>query len=412
MAPVTVLGCIATGISVYVVLAAKRIDVFMFLLGTQFLRAVLRIDLGTITNLSFLMFCCLAWVGRFCIFERKKFHLYELIPFILLIWDSTVSISYGTMRIGDNILWTFSLLVMLDTILADDDFCIDDMALFFGLAVWSVCLINVLAEISLFGTSLLPSLYGVYFEGNFFSFGKAYASVAGGNGIVLITLIGIAMFSIILVARRESGYRIFYIISIIAFTYFGFICVARAFYIEITLFLILFVLSQVSKPSKLLICTCVIAIAGGVAFYFFDEITLVLEAAIRRFDEGNEDRVELLSKAKAYLGSSPLLALFGAGSYYPERFYFTAHNMFYDVLMSLGCASFLYISVIAIAIYNTFRRVPHMCFLAMIPLIIFITYKQISGSLRDIPFYFTLTMVLIFYRKLAANLSESKSCHK
>ncbi len=395
-------GYIATLISLFVVAKARKEDIFIYLLGTQFLRAVLKVDLG-FTNMSYLMFVYILWIFRFYLKRSKKLRVIECIPFVLFFWDMVVSFVWGVTKVGDNLLWTISLLVMVVTLIEDSKYVnLNGMIYYYCLAIWCVCLINVFKEFALYGQSLTPSMYGTFLStGSYFSFGKAYAEVAGGNGIALDTILGIAM-CIILIYEKEKEHRIFYLCTIVFFAYCGMMCVARAFYIEVGIFLFLFILAQTKKPLRFCGIVLGIIIVSQIAVISFSQyINPVILAVQRRFELGNADREGLLNSAKMLLLSKPSILMFGAGSYYPDVFNFTSHNLFYDILVSLGILGSI---VYAIAILKTGIEYVIRCgkfsLLYFIPTIILISYKMISGSMRDVQFYYMLAMVLIFYMKM------------
>ncbi|OPZ85769.1 MAG: hypothetical protein BWY74_03821 [Firmicutes bacterium ADurb.Bin419] len=267
---------------------------------------------------------------------------------------------------------------------------------------------NIFAEFALYGQSMAPSLYGSYINGAYFSFGKAYPSIAGGNGIALDTVIGIAL-CIILLMEKKTSHKVFYLVSIAFFAYCGMLCVARAFYIEIIVLVILIILSQFRRPLRLF---GLLFIIGAIAFIlingFSDYFKPLIQAVEIRFNQGNESRVYLINAAQRVLETEPLVLLFGAGTYYPDIFGFTAHNIFYDILVSLGVLGTLIYSIAFIkCIVKVIWRSGKFNLLFSAPLLMFLTYKLISGSTRDVPFYYMMALILIFYRRMNTHRGNS-----
>lgn len=402
-------GYVGMLISIYVVCRADKCDIFLFLLGTQFVRACLKVDLG-FTNLSYLIFAYAIWLIRYYSHKRIKMKWMELLPFVLLIWDVIVSYAYGSIKIGDNILWTMSLLMMLFILLREkNNIDINSMVLFYCLAIWAICLINIFAEFKLYGKSLDPSMYGTYLNGSYFSFGKAYATVAGGNGIALDTILGIALCAILFIEKR-AVYKKFYFVSIIFFLYCGIMCVARAFYIELVILLVMLIIIQSRKPIRLIITIGLIAIVGCLAVNVFSQyLTPIFNAVQVRFAQGNEDRNSLLDAATYILSTNNAVLLFGAGSYYPDIFLFTSHNIIYDVLMSLGIiGTCIFLIAFLVPAFRYIKQSGHFRLIGFIPIVIVITYKMISGSMRDVPLYYIVAMILLFYRKINTYAERGK----
>lgn len=373
-------------------------ECYVFLFGMQFLRAVLPVQLGS-SAFGFILFAYAVLLFKMCYRQEKLYGEY-LVLACLLVLDVVCSTVGGTLHIGDTFNWVFScfyLIYILKNKAREIDF--EKLFLFFLLAQWAVCLVNIFAELRIFGRSLVPDMYGVWVDGyELFSFGKAYSAVAGGNEIAFNNALAIALAVMMFPYVKKVGVRVFYVISILFLGYCGFLLIARGFYVELIAFLAIYALSSIKNPRQLITYFCVFCLIG-VAFYFFayDIILVTLERVLVRFEGGNSARESLLSQAFELLGGDPAVFLCGAGSYYPDRFGFTAHNHYVDAVLSLGLfGGLLYFAVIAKTMYQSFCAHAKISIRAVLPLLMLLSYKLISGSVRDVGFYYYLGMVVLF----------------
>ena len=384
-------------ICVYVLVSSPE-DCYVFLFGMQFLRVVIPLQLGA-SAFGFILFAYV--VLLFKLFYRgEKLDGEYLALAALLLLDLVCGAVSGALHIGDSINWVASLVYMV-YILKNKAKSIDfeKLFLFFLLAQWAICLINILAELRIFGRTLVPDMYGVWVDGyELFSFGKAYTAVAGGNEIAFNNALAIALCVMMFPHVKRVGVRVFYVISILFLGYCGFMLIASGFYVDLLAFLVVYIFSSIKNPRQLVTYVCIFCLIG-VVFYFlaYDIILVTLERVLVRFEGGNAARENLLSQAGALLASDPWVFLGGAGTYYPERFGFTAHNHYVDVFLSLGLfGGLVYFFVIGKTMYQTFRAHAGLSVRSVLPLLMLLAYKLISGSARDVGFYYYLAMVVLF----------------
>jgi hypothetical protein len=368
------------------------------LFGLQFLRVVIPVQLGS-SSFGFILLAYAVLLFKM-FYHKEKLHGEYLALACLLILDIVCGVVGNTLHIGDTINWVascFYLIYILKNKVEKIDF--ERLFLYFLLAQWAICLINVFAELRIFGRSLVPEMYGVWVDGyELFCFGKAYAEVAGGNEIAFNNALAIALCVMMLPHVKRTGTRVFYIVSMLFLGYCGFMLIARGFYVELLAFLLVYVLSTIKNPRRLVAYFSVFCLLG-VVFYFlaYDVILVTLERVLLRFEGGNTVREGLLSQAGELLATDPWVFLGGAGSYYPDRFGFTAHNHYVDAVLSLGIlGGLVYVLVIGRVMYQSWREHAKGSLRAMLPLLMLLAYKLISGSVRDVGFYYYLAMVVLF----------------
>lgn len=258
---------------------------------------------------------------------------------------------------------------------------------------------NILAELQIFGRSLVPNMYGIWTtQLDAFAFGKAYSSIAGGNGICFNNSLAACMCILMLPKTKNKILRAFYLLSIVFLGYCGIIVIGRGFYVEIAVFICLLLASNLKRPSQMLLYFSLIIVFAALIYYFAKDSLLVsIERVFERFEQGNGDRSDLLSEGQELLRSNIGVLLFGAGSYYPDTYGFTAHNLYLDSVVSLGIlGGFIYWSIIISTIYWTIKRNAKFSLMGCIPLVMLFIFKYISGSTRDVGFYYYITFGVIF----------------
>lgn len=389
-------------------------DYYIFIFGLQFLRAVIRINIGP-SSFGFILFvyiCLLLKLMYKLYFRPRMVPVEYMIPIVFLILDVTVSVVAGVYKIGDNINWVCSLIYMINILNEKaDKIDFEKLVVYFCLAEWAICLINIIAEYRIFGRSLVPSMYGTWTkELGAFAFGKAYPSVAGGNGIAFNNILAIALCILMFPRAKKFTTRFFYIATIILLGYCGIMVISRAFYVEIIIFLVLYALSLCRKPKRF-IAFAVVLCLFAIVFYLFlyDDLFLAFDRVLRRFESGNAVREELIDKARTLLSKDVLVLLFGAGSYYPDIYKFTAHNIYWDSFVSLGIfGGIAYWAIIIKTVVMCIKKHAKLSIQAFIPLIMLFTYRIISGSTRDVEFYFFIafaTLYAVYYTR-----KENKKC--
>lgn len=393
-----VLGLVTTLAICIFLLVSTHEESYIFLFGMQFMRAVIPVQLGS-SSFGFILFAYAILLLKMC-YYREKLHGEYLAVSILFVADLVGGALADTLHIGDTINWALSLIYLILVLkgrLKSIDF--ERLFIFFLLAEWAVCLVNVFAELSLFGQTLVPDMYGVWMDGfDLYAFGKSYMSIAGGNEIAFNNALGIALCVMMWPYAKKTRTKVFYFFSILFFGYTGFMLIARGFYVELLLFLVLYILCSIKDPQRFAVTFCVLVI-GGIVFYFvaYDAVLVTLERVLLRFEAGNVTREDLLAQSFGLLSSDIGVFLRGGGTYYPEKFGFTAHNHYVDAILSLGLFSgALYLVLLVKTMYSTLRHHRVRSLKACLPLIMLVSYRFISGSVRDVGFYFYLSMVVIF----------------
>lgn len=392
-----IIGFIATCVICLCVFKVSYEELFPFLFGLQFLRIVIPFSIGS-SSYGFILFVYLCLF--FKIIQRGRI-LKDCIPiFILLILDILTSASAGIFKIGDNINWIGSLVFVVYVLKYwKDKINYEELLIYFCLAEWTVCIINIVAEYRIFGQSLVPSMYGVFTpQLGAFAFGKAYAAVAGGNGISFNNVLAIALCIIQIPKSHKISKKFFFVVSSIFFLYTGLMVISRGFYVELLMFVFLYILSLVKNPKKFFIVLSIGVILGLIFYkYLYTDLLSVFTNVTKRFEAGNADRGELINNAQVLLSTDLKVFLFGGGSYYPESFGFTCHNIFWDSFMSLGIFGLiLYWSTIVRLVFISLKGNIKFKISAFIPMIMFIVFKTISGSIRDVGFYYYIALVVIY----------------
>ncbi len=392
-----IIGIIATCVICLCVFKVSYEELFPFLFGLQFLRIVIPFSIGS-SSYGFILFVYLCLF--FKIIQRGRI-LKDCIPiFILLILDILTSASAGIFKIGDNINWIGSLLFVAYVLKYwKDKINYEELLIYFCLAEWTVCIINILAEYRIFGQSLVPSMYGVFTpQLGAFAFGKAYVAVAGGNGISFNNALAIALCIIQIPKTHKISKKFFFVVSSIFFLYTGLMVISRGFYVELLIFVFLYILSLVENPKKFFIVLSIGVILGLIFYkYLYTDLLSVFTNVTKRFEAGNANRVELINDAQVLLSTDLKVFLFGGGSYYPESYGFTCHNIFWDSFVSLGIFGLiLYWSTIVRLVFISLKGNIKFKISAFIPMIMFIVFKTISGSIRDVHFYYHIALVIIY----------------
>lgn len=386
---------------------------FYLVFGLQFVRVIIPLSLGS--SVFGLMLPLYAVLVLKYIVMRKSVSAEQLVLLTILMLDIVVSGFNGVFKIGDNICWVFSLIYVifaLKNYASEINF--ERLFFFFLLAQWTICLVNVFAEFRTFGRSLVPGMYGRWTdELGAFAFGKAYRSIAGGNGIGWNNSLAVALCIIMLPRAKNVFLKIFYIVSIVFLGYCGVLAISRGFYVELLLFVALVILASAKKPAQFITYAVLMCLIAGVLYAVaYDGILVAIERVFIRFKGGNEDRERLIADALGLLKSNMYVLFFGAGSYYPDIYDFTAHNIYLDSLVSLGVIfGAVYWGIIISLIFRTVRRHGKFTFFGIIPFIMLFTYKYISGSTRDVGFYYYIAMCILFaiYVSKGEKPSEKKS---
>lgn len=374
-------------------------DCFLLLFVTQFLRSVIRINIGS-ASYSFLLFAYPIVFLRFHIISNdKSFYKVSLAAIFLLFYDIIISTLYDVANIGDIILWALSLVLILQVLYSDYAIDINKLIISLGIAIWCICIINILAEIRIFGSSLNPSLYGAYLasDGSYYSFGKGYPAIAGGNEIAqyIPLFIGTSILNWKNFNKFSKG---FLFTSDIFFAYIGMICIARAFYIEMAIFFIAWFIIKAKRPISFLFFLVILIIIGYICIYTFsDYLNPLIMQVQRRFAQGNGGRDSLWIRSFEVLADWKV-GLFGAGSYYPLVFTdLTAHNIFLDTFLSFGfIIGTFYLFTLLRTIVDECVKYKLNRFKYWIPFIMLFVYKNISGSVRDVPFYYIIAFIILF----------------
>ena len=394
---ISIIGILATCIICICVFYVPDNDVFPFIFGLQFLRIVIPFSIGS-GSYGFILFvyCCL-----FVRLIKKRYAYIDYIPLVfLLLLDIMTSAADGIFKIGDNINWIGSLVYVIYILKVwKDEVDYEKLLVYFCLAEWTVCLINILAEYRIFGQSLIPTMYGGFTsELGAFAFGKAYAAVAGGNGISFNNALAIALCVIQFSRTTNFTRKVFFAISSVFFLYTGFMVISRGFYIELAIFITLYILSLIKRPKMFLSIIVVLSVLGTIFYgYFYDDLLSVFVNVTQRFEAGNADRSELINNAQILLSSNWKVLLFGGGSYYPDTYGFTCHNLFWDSFVSLGIVGLIvYWGSIIKAVFCALKNRVCCNIVAFIPMIMLVSFKTISGSIRDVGFYYYIALVVIF----------------
>lgn len=392
------LGIITTLFICLLPFTINELQFFYIVFGLQFVRVVIPFEIGQ-AKYSFILLVYLVLFAKNFI-DKKKLPIHSICVFFIFFIEVISSIINGILNIGDSINWIGSLLLLVIILYRySDEIEYETMFLFFCLAEWTICLVNIFEELRIFGSTLNPGMYGIWTNQlGAFAFGKAYASIAGGNGIAFNNVLAIALCVFYLSKKNNSKYRWFCILSIIFFAYTGFMVISRAFYIEMALFVGLFILSQIKKTGRLF-TTLLVFMIVAVVFYtqFYDKLIPSFERVLLRFEEGNADREYLIRTAFTTIFSNLWCTLFGSGSYYPNLYGFTAHNIYLDSFVSLGIiGGIVYWGVLISLIIRFIIKRYRITLTMLIPMIMLLTFKYISGSTRDVGFYFFFLLCLIF----------------
>lgn len=371
---------------------------FLLIFGLQFIRVIIPLHLGS-SIFGLILPLYIVLIIKHITLHRAIYKEHLLLLFLLFL-DIMISAINGIFKVGDNVNWVFSLMYVVYILkLYADKIDFEKLFLFFLMAQWTICIVNILAELQIFGRSLVPNMYGVWTtQLNAFAFGKAYSSISGGNGISFNNALAVCMCILMLPKAKNMILRMFYVLSIAFLGYCGILVIGRGFYVEIILFVCLLLASNIKKPTQMILYFSLILLIAGLIYYFAkDYILISIERVFERFDQGYGDRADLVSEGQRLLQSNISVLLFGAGSYYPDTYGFTAHNLYLDSIVSLGIiGGFIYWSLIASTIYKTIKRNAKFTIMGCIPLIMLFVFKYISGSTRDVGFYYYIAFGVLF----------------
>lgn len=383
----------------YIVFVIPAEDCFVFVFGLQYLRTVIPIQVGS-SPFGFILFAYIVLLIKNYII-RRTIIAEDLILLPVLVIDIASSALGGVFKIGDNINWIFSLGYNIFILKKyADKINFERMFLYFLIAQWVICIINILAEYRIFGRSLVPGMYGVWTNQlQAFAFGKAYSRIAGGNGISFNNSLAIALCVMLLPRTKKFKLKAFYLVSIAFLGYCGIMVISRGFYIELILFTALLLLSNITRPRQMLLYVCIIGVIILLVYYYaYDKLIVSFNRVFERFEAGNANREELISDGLELVNSNVQILLFGGGSYYPDIYSFTAHNLYLDSFVSLGifgCIIYWGL-IIKIILESLLKYVKKISLRALIPLIMLFAFKLISGSTRDIGFYYYISLTVIF----------------
>lgn len=374
----------------------KTEDYFVFIAGLQFVRVAIPLYLGA-SRFVFILFVYIVLVVKL-LWERKSIYYEQMLLMLLLLLDISTSTLSHIFKIGDNINWFFSFAYIAYMVKKYFNVInLEKLVIYFLLAQWAICVINILAEFRILGQSLVPSMYGTFNKLGAFAFGKAYPQIAGGNGISFNNAMAISLCILLWPYIKKRTVKLFFAVSILLLGYCGIMVISRGFYIEIAIFLILLLISNISKPKHLMMYILIIAIIVLVVYRFaYDKLLINFSRVFERFEGGNQDREMLIFNAKELLKNNLSVTLFGAGTYYPEIYGFTAHNLYLDSIVSLGViGGFIFWMIVAELVIYTLKKYVRFSIKAVIPIIMLFVFKTVSGSTRDIGFYYYLALTLL-----------------
>ncbi len=391
---------------------------FLLVFGLQFVNAVLPLQLAS-SSFGFVLPVYGVLTLRFFL-ERERLEWEQVLLIGIFVLDATVSALNGIYKLGDNLNWVFSLLYVVYILkhYADSvDF--EKLFLYFVLAQWTICLVNIVAEIQLFGKSLIPNMYGSWTtDYGYHAFGNGYKEVAGGNGISLNNAVAIALCVMMFPKTKKFALKAFYAVSILFLGYCGIMVIGRGFYVEIALFAGMFVLinTKLKKPKltrKFAIQVLAICAVGLIALgIVYKEFISLAQTLISRFQEGNGNRENLIFQGQQTISGDVWVLLFGAGSYYPDIYGFTVHNHFWDVALSLGVVGgFVYWLILLSLLGKILFKYGRVPIKAWIPFVMLLVFRFISGSVRDVSFYYYLALCALFavyITKQEKNMEEKR----
>lgn len=403
----SIIGYLLTILVCYSIIKLPLSDGFLILFGCLFMRAVIRFDLGS-SHFSFLLLAFPVFIIKYVIEKQYKINLILIIPVIIAIWDIVVGFLNNANALGDQLSWFFALTVLLIAFIERIHLDINAILLIFCFAIWGICLINIIAEIKIFGKSLVPEMYGTWtaIGKEYYMFGKGFPSIAGGNEIVQYVVLFIAAL-IIHHGSLYRSYKPFLYLSCIVFFYCGIMCISRAFYLELVLFFFLFIITKTNRPYVFISWVLIVCVFCVIFYYRFnDYLKPVLMAVQNRFENGNDSRNSLLDEAIMIINQSLSNTMFGLGSEYTEL-YGAVHNIIMDSIISLGIiGSILYWWVIIKPAKFYIKKLSDYQIDTCIPLLMFIIYKMVSGCIKDVPFYFIIYFVLNIMKKKNSDNSE------
>lgn len=402
-----VIGCLSTFLILWKLLIFNKEDGYLLLFGTQFLRAVIRVGFGG-HSFSFLLFAFPIYLLKLLFEQKGRIHGTVLVAAFVMVWDFAVSFNSSIIRIGDQLLWGGSFILLLVMLRNSAEIDLDKLIVVFGIAIWGICLVNIFAEICKFGKTMVPSMYGVWNQyGEYYMFGKGYPEIAGGNEIAqyIPIFIGMAFFSL---NGKDRKVKLFYLVSSLFFSYCGMMCIARAFYVEMAIILFFALVYLSHNPKRLILISFLFT---TMVIFSYDRLSglfePVLNAVGKRFGGGYGSRAGLIKGTIQVWKSSASNFLFGIGTEYNEV-YDTAHNIVFDALVSLGTlGASVYFGTLLIEGRKALQKKETQSIVRFAPLVMLLLYKMISGCLKDVPFYFMIGICLLFAQKY--ELSKDKS---
>ncbi len=405
-------GYIVTLACVILAIVGTKEETFLCVLGLSPLYRLASVNIGS-SSMTFLMFVLLVIALKRYFIEKKPMTLSVFCLLFLFVLDVVNTRNFNHKQYATSIMWLLSLMYFMFIMTDDVKFNLHNVILFFCLGVWAECLIGIIEEYSVLGRTLDPTMYGQYLSlpqaaafqfgsrtSTMHRFGFATTYFASANTLAFDTVFGVCLCILGLTAKKKKFFS-FYVITIVSFTYFGFITLSRGFYVELLILFVLFLFSQ-SKSFNQFFGTLVfsLVIVAIFAIFFMDDLSLVFEKTGERFAHGNDTREALINASFKVLFSNDGILFFGLSSMYPYEYWgFTAHNMILDTFLSFGVGGCLiYYSCIA----SAFRTSPMKKFKKHLynytPLIILLSYRMISGSVRDVSFYFVLAVAALLMR--------------
>ncbi|MBR3933202.1 MAG: hypothetical protein IKJ68_04775 [Clostridia bacterium] len=385
-------------------------ETFLFLLGLQFFNNVIPFSLGS-SAMGFLLPAYIIVFIRHYTVDAGKIST-EILMIVSIFFLEVININNNPDKPYASIAnWVLSLWFFVEFSKQKMYFDIHEIIVYFSVAVWAICIINILEEYFVLGRTLEPNMYGNWltsaessklasFDGRdiMLRFGTAYKSVEGTNGLTFDLALGICMCLFGMTARIKK-YRIFYMTSILFFFYFGFLTISRGFYVEMLILVIAFFYSGTKSANRMLInlfITLLVVFVFGI--FFMGNVEILFDAVMGRFDEGNDSRDSLLQLSIKLFFADDGIILFGAGSHYPYIYHFTAHNMIFDSLLSLGAVGCTLFYGLILKSYRRIRSYSRSKFnlFNYTPLIMLISYRMISGCVKDHFFYYLILVCVIF----------------
>lgn len=374
-----------------------------FFLGTMILGSVVTVGLG-VSKISFLSFVLPIYFFKDAIKYNKMTLSWWYLPIcITCIIGFIHMVTTNQGEEGTVLVWCLTLLVYIAFLLKKSlTLKMWPLTLFFCLGVDLICLLNIIKEIQLYGSSFLPENYNSSFQ-----FGSAYAEIAGANALTFQTIFAIFLCISFIIFGNGKLKRLFCICHIILFMYVGIILVERAFFVEFAMLMILSIFMANKKGNKkngILQIITLFLIMIGLIIEFYPYIENPYNSLVMRFDTSGIFGVRSLLYEYAINEWTNNIStfLFGEGLLYSNSISvsfmqkYTTHNIFLDYLLSvglIGTMSFMFTTIVIIIEKLKKGRVSLVSF---VPFIIFILHTFISGATRDVFIYFYLIVCILF----------------